>query len=65
MGVFTIHANFWEKNIFLVALQKDVAGTEPDVVWTLSSTMVRYVKKTEARVSFSWKNYAFVGSVFL
>ena len=43
MGVFTLHATFMEKNIFLVAHQKDIAGTEPDVVWTLSSSMVRLV----------------------
>lgn len=42
MCILTLHLNFFEKNIFLVAQQKDPVGTEPDVVWTFSSTMNKY-----------------------
>jgi len=42
MCVLTLHLNFFEKNIFLVAHQTDPVGTEPDIVWTFSSTMLKY-----------------------
>ncbi|XP_039251644.1 signal peptidase complex subunit 2-like [Styela clava] len=42
MGVLTAYANFVEKNVFLLAREKDIAGVDPDIVWTLSSTMPKY-----------------------
>jgi len=42
MGVLTIYMNYCEKSIFLIAHEKDPIGTEPDVVWTLSSSMLKY-----------------------
>nr|CAB3266524.1 probable signal peptidase complex subunit 2 [Phallusia mammillata] len=51
MGVLTLHANFREKNVFLVAHQKDPVGTEPDIVWTLSSAMARYDKNYALTIS--------------
>lgn len=42
MCLLTAYTTFVEKSIFLIAHQKDPIGTEPDVVWTLSSTMAKY-----------------------
>lgn len=42
MMVLTAYANFVEKNIFLLAREKDQAGVDPDVIWTLSSSMQKY-----------------------
>lgn len=42
MGVLTVYANFVEKNVFLLAREKDKAGIDPDIVWKLSSTMPKY-----------------------
>lgn len=44
MAVLTLYMNYYEKSIFMIAHQKDPIGTEPDVVWTLSSNMLKYDK---------------------
>ncbi|XP_002126209.3 signal peptidase complex subunit 2-like [Ciona intestinalis] len=56
MGVLTLHANFKEKNIFLVAHQKDPVGTEPDIVWTVASSMLKYDKNYTITITVTNNN---------
>ncbi|KAL4220730.1 Signal peptidase complex subunit 2 [Mactra antiquata] len=42
MGVLTVYTTFMEKGIFLVALDKDRTGVDPDNRWELASILKKY-----------------------
>merc|ERR1712018_631319 len=49
MGAYT---TWWEEGIFVVALQKDPAGLDPDSVWEASSALKKFDDMYELSLVF-------------
>jgi len=53
MVCLTVYTTYKERGYFMVALEKDKAGVDPDVVWTLASRLQRYDDQYELYMSYS------------
>lgn len=52
MGVLTVYTTYKEKGIFLVALDKDRAGVDPDNVWQVASRLKKYTDEYHLSMTF-------------
>lgn len=52
MGVLTLYTTFKEKGIFVVVMQKDPAGLDPDSRWEAASNMKKYDDKYELTLTY-------------
>lgn len=39
MGVLTLYVTYIEKGVFVIIIQRDPTGFDPDVVWEASSSL--------------------------
>jgi len=53
MGVLTLYTTFKEKGIFIVVMQKDPAGLDPDSKWEAASSMQKYDDIYELSLSYT------------
>jgi signal peptidase complex subunit 2 len=53
MCVLTVYTTYRERGVFMIALDKDKAGIDPDNVWRLASRLKRYDDQYELYMSYT------------